>query len=102
MATKSIITADLSICYLCQKWWGFDTPATEVHHCMHGWANRKLADKYGLVVGLCSRHHNDQSSGMAAHFNADVDEELKRDAQTAFEKRHGHDRWMELFGTNWR
>ncbi len=88
----SIITDDLETCFICKG------RATEVHHVMHGWANRKIADKYGLTVGLCHRCHNEGPNGV--HFNNKTDEWLKRIGQRAFEKEHGHKLWMELFGRN--
>ena len=90
---KSIITDDLDICYLCKG------RATEVHHCMHGWGNRKAADKYGLTVGLCHRCHNEPPNG--AHFNDKTDAYLKRQAQRAFEAKYSHEKWMEVFGRNY-
>lgn len=33
------------------------SPYVEIHHCLHGTANRKKADKYNLVIPLCHEHH---------------------------------------------
>lgn len=46
-------------CYLCDLFLGIDTPAPirEEHHVMHGTANRRLAEHYGLKVYLCPYHH---------------------------------------------
>lgn len=46
-------------CYLCNLLLGIDTPAAcrEEHHVMHGTANRKLSEHYGLKVYLCPYHH---------------------------------------------
>ena len=68
----------------------------DLHHCMTGVANRKLADKWGLTVWL--RHD--------IHMNLhDRDKELeirlKQDAQRAFEKLYGHDKWMSIFRKNY-
>ena len=64
-------------CYICGQY------ATETHHCIHGTANRKLADKDGLTVRLCSRCHRN------LHDHGTLDRELQRLAQV---------RWMEYFG----
>lgn len=63
-------------CYICGQW------ATDTHHCLHGTANRKLADKDGLTVRLCHRCH------MALHDKGNFDKELQRIAQA---------RWMEYY-----
>lgn len=63
-------------CYICGQW------ATETHHCIHGTANRKLADKDGLTVRLCSTCHQN------LHDKGNFDRELQRLAQV---------RWMEYY-----
>ena len=47
---KSIIVDDMEHCKLC------GSPYVEIHHCLHGTANRKKADKYNLVIPLCHDH----------------------------------------------
>lgn len=84
--SKSILQTEKK-CYVTGAEYNLD-----LHHCMTGIANRKLADKWGLVVWL--RHD--------IHMNLhDRDKELeirlKQDAQRAFEKLYGHDKWMSLF-----
>lgn len=39
-------------CYFCGKPYGL-----ELHHALHGTANRKLADEDGLTAWLCKLHH---------------------------------------------
>lgn len=75
---KSIIQDELNqeCCYLCGQW------ATDRHHCIHGNANRKLADKDGLTVMLCHTCH------MNLHDKGNFDKELQRIAQT---------KWMEHY-----
>lgn len=53
---KSIITDD-DLCFIHRKYLKMDVPGTEEHHCIHGFANRKLADKDGLTVMLCHTCH---------------------------------------------
>lgn len=75
---KSIIHVDnTDCCFLCGQY------ATETHHCIHGTANRKLADQDGLTVRLCSRCHRN------LHDKGTLDKELQRIAQQ---------KWMEING----
>lgn len=48
---KSIIQKEKE-CYFC-----FRTYGVELHHCLHGTANRKKADEDGLTVYLCRDCH---------------------------------------------
>ena len=68
----------------------------DCHHCFAGTANRKIADKYGLWVWLRHDIHADLHDR-----NKELDYQLKRDAQKAFEKIYGHDKFMELFRKNY-
>ena len=88
-------------CYLCKRLLGIDTPAAyrEEHHVMHGTANRKLAEHYGLKVYLCSCHH--RTGPDAVHRCQKTDLLLKQDAQKIFEHKYGHAKWMEVFGRNY-
>ena len=68
----------------------------ERHHCLHGTANRKLAEKWGLWVYLrqdihASVHERDK----------DLDRRLEQDAQRAFEEKYSHDLWMKTFRKNY-
>lgn len=65
---KSIIH-DRAGCYICGG------IPTEWHHCLHGTANRKLADKDGLTVMLCHTCH------MNLHDKGTFDKELQKIAQ---------------------
>lgn len=59
---------------------------------MAGVGNRKIADKWGVWVWLRHDIH------MELHDkNKEIDYQLKRDAQRAFEKLYSHEKWMELF-----
>ena len=70
----------------------------EVHHAMHGTANRQLATQYGLVVWLCRDHH---TSSIGVHSDIILDRRIKKDAQRAFENIYGHSRWMQVFRKNY-
>lgn len=79
------------VCFFC----GAPYPL-ERHHCLHGTANRKLADKYGLTVWLCKRHHEE------VHRNADTDLILKQRAQIAFEHQYGdRNDFLRVFGRSY-
>ena len=90
---KSIITKDMSHCYICHT-----TQNLETHHCLHG-ANRKKADKYGLVVKLCRMCHT--GSKYSVHQNKAVDLRLQKLAQEKFEAIYGHKKFMEEFHKNY-
>lgn len=70
----------------------------ERHHVMHGTANRKLAEKYGLWIWLCPNHHRGK---MSPHHDANIDFAFKKAAQKAFEEIYSHEEWMEVFGRNY-
>ena len=102
---KSIMQKDKE-CYLCRKqaeregcFGLFPTAGLECHHIMHGTANRKMSERYGLKVWLCVRHHREGSE--AVHSNRELDLELIRDAQRKFEELHSHDEWMSTFMKNY-
>ncbi len=88
-------------CYLCKRLLGIDTPAAcrEEHHAMHGTANRKLAEHYGLKIYLCPYHH--RTGPEAVHTSSQTDLILKQAAQRAFEKKYSHEKWMQVFGKNY-
>ena len=90
---KSIIYNEKR-CYLCGS-----TLNLERHHCIHGTAGRKLADKYGLWVWLCPFHHRDNRHGV--HGDASLDLWFKQLAQNVFEIAYSHEMWMQIFGKNY-
>ena len=93
MASKSIMQHGDPRCYFCGARIGL-----ERHHVMAG-PNRKLSEKYGLWVYCCNRHHTDPKEGV--QYNRDMNQGLKRLAQIAFEARHSHNEWMDLFRKNY-
>lgn len=70
----------------------------ELHHVMSGTANRKLSEQNGLTVWLCREHHTGDSG---VHKNREKADALKGLAQIAFEARHSHDEWMQIFRKNY-
>lgn len=89
---KSIIQSD-GRCYLCGRQTGL-----EQHHVLAGVANRRLSERYGLWVWLCRKCHTGKDG---AQYDREKGLALKRDAQEAFEKEHGHAMWMEVFRKNY-
>lgn len=90
MERKSIMTSRLDICYLCGN-----TREIEIHHAIHGTANRQLSEKYDLVIGLCHGCHcqlHDSDVGM--------DNYVKAQAQRCFEIEHPHLSFRQIFGKN--
>jgi hypothetical protein len=90
---KSIIQPERA-CYITGTTYGLD-----LHHCIHG-SNRRKADKLGLTVWLRHDIH------MALHAKQKpferLDEELKKVAQRAYEKKIGtREDFLREFGRNY-
>ena len=88
--SKSILQKEKK-CYISGAEYNLD-----LHHIYAGIANRKISDKWGLVVWLRHDIHMDLHDR-----NKNLDYQLKRDAQKAFEKLYGHEKFMELFKKNY-
>ena len=92
MGSKSIMQKGDQRCFLCGRVIGL-----ERHHVMTG-PNRVWAERYGLWLWLCHEHHTGKDG---AQYNRELADSLKRMAQIAFEARHSHDEWMEVFRKNY-
>jgi hypothetical protein len=90
---KSIMQMDQEICFICKG------RATEEHHAIHGTANRKLSEKYGLKVYLCPYCH--RVGKQAVHKNAETDERVKREAQKSFTEQYPDLDFLKIFGRNY-
>lgn len=86
---KSIIQTNRE-CWFC----GTETNL-ECHHCIHGTSNRKNAEKYGLKIFLCQRHHSE------VHMDRKLDLVLITLAQRKFEETHTRDEFRAIFGKSW-
>lgn len=93
-------------CYLCRKrlneagrYDRLTSSNLEEHHIMHGTANRRISERYGLKVWLCWNHH--RTSKEAVHMNREVDLEVIRDGQKRFEQLYSHEEWMNAFMKNY-
>lgn len=90
---KSILQHE-KVCFLCGARVGL-----EEHHVFSG-PCRKWSEKYGLKVYLCGiKCHREGPN--SAHRNMEVSDSLKRLAQIAFEARHTHEEFMQIFGKNY-
>ena len=89
---KSIMQQDKQ-CYICGS-----TRNLELHHIIHGTANRKKAEELGLWLWLCPEHHRGKDS---PHFDANIDRWFKGLAQQRFEKTHSREEWMKAAGRNY-
>ena len=81
MLNKSIMVDDKEHCIFCFN------PCVEEHHIFFGTSNRDKAEKYGLTIPLCNKHHT--GSGNSPHKNRIIDLALKCWAQTVFETKIG-------------
>lgn len=89
---KSIVQKERE-CLICG-----DTYHLELHHIIYGTANRKLSDKYGLTCYLCKYHHTGRAG---IHFNKEMDDKVKRFAQTKFEEVYKDKDFREIFGKSY-
>lgn len=87
---KSILQENKQ-CFICSS-----TQNLELHHCVHGTANRKIADREGLTVFLCHSCH-----AKVHDSDREMDLELIQYAQTIFEQSHTRDEWRQAFNKSW-
>lgn len=80
-------------CYLCGRQYGL-----QKHHVMSGTANRRLSERYGLVLNLCAQCHIGDGG---AQYERQLNLRLRQEAQEAFEKIYSHDLWMDIFKKNY-
>lgn len=88
-------------CYLCMKLHDdYSRKITLQEHHVIGGPYRKLSERYGLKVYLCFQHHTYDGGPEAVHRNTEINRELKKDAQRAFEKTYPNLVFMQIFGKN--
>lgn len=94
--SKSIIQEDKTYCFIHSKYFHCYIPAVHEHHCIHGIANRKLADKDGLTVFLCMSCHS------LLHDKKRFDLELKQLAEQVWLEHYNKtiEDWIERYGKN--
>lgn len=103
----TIMPTDNNTCYLCGCW--LKNGWRHFHHCIHGTANRAVADKEGLGVYLCPDCH--KYGKHAVHNDKGVDLMLEKDAQEVWETKYIKDTkatkdearaaWIEKFGKSY-
>lgn len=89
---KSILQKEKE-CFFCHS-----TQNLELHHCIHGVANRKIADREKLVVYLCREHH---TGNHGVHHNRELDLQLIRLAQSKYEETHTREEFRQIFGKSY-
>lgn len=92
---KSIMQTDKECC-ICGT-----TQNLHEHHVIHGTANRKMSEKYGLKVWLCQEHHTGENG---VHNNAYLDDELKKQAEIKwllYDDTRSIKEFREIFGKNY-
>lgn len=103
-AEKSIMhNREDGTCYLCMKLENNYAKYTylEGHHVIYGRGHRILSDRFGLIIYLCYRHHNDEHSPVAVHFNSTIRQMTCIEAQTAFMKHYPDKSFTDIFGLNY-
>ena len=95
MPTKSIFY-NKEQCYFCGVKTGLCT-----HHVYFGNANRNISEKHGFKVRLCAFHHNLGGNGECVHRCREMDLELKRACQEAYEEDHSREEFIKLIGKSY-
>ena len=85
----SIIQDDMSICFFCGG------QAQSIHELIGG-MNRQTSIKYGLCVGACLRCHR------ILEDNEKIKQKYQVLGQDTFEKKYGHELFMQEFKMNYR
>ena len=96
---KSIMQPNKEHCYLCGRNASADYYGLDEHHCLHGTANRKLSEKYGLKVYLC----HDRCHLNGVHKSAEIDKKLKAEAQRIAMEHYGWsvEEFIKIFGKSY-
>lgn len=91
---KSIIS-NKKVCFVCGN------PQVEEHHIFFGNPRRKISEKYGLKVWLCTQHHRG-TNGVHGKQGHELDLKLKQIAQEKYERKHTREDFIKLMGKNYR
>lgn len=73
------IIQDERVCFICGS-----VRDLERHHCIHGTANRRLAEEDGLTVWLCHECHTN------LHDKGEFDKALQSIAMNAWVRKYGN------------
>ena len=93
--SKSIMQPDVKECYITGAKDGLHK-----HHIFFGTGRRKSSEIWGCWVWLRADWHNLSNYGV--HFNKDLDRKLKHECQCKFEELYSHEKFMEVFGKNYK
>lgn len=77
-------------CYHCKC-----RPVTAPHEPLMGNKYRKLSINHNLVIGVCDECHR------LLHSDDKLNTVYKQEMQRIFEREHGHEEWMRVFGRNY-
>lgn len=88
---ESKFTKDLEHCFVCGR------PYPHIHHMMNG-ANKKKAEKYGLILPLCLNHH---TGAEGVHSKPEKMLACRQMAQRKFEEEHTREEWLSEFGKSY-
>lgn len=91
----SVLQGKEKRCYITGR-----TDGLHKHHVFYGTSNRAVSDKYGFWVWLIPELHNMSSEGIH-NGNIELDLELKRDCQRAFEEDHTRSEFIRLIGKSY-
>lgn len=91
---KSILQ-DKKECWYCKTTYNLN-----LHHIFYGNANRKISDKNGFVVYLCTYHHTG-TYGVHGKKGNDRNIELKQICQKKYEENHTRDEFRQLIGRSY-
>lgn len=92
----SILTDDLTKCIECGM------PRTDLHEIFYGVRNREKSKLYGLVIPLCTYHHNTNLK-TSIHNDILLNNKWKKLAQETFMKNYNltEKDFIKLFGRNY-
>lgn len=92
----SVLQGGEKECYITGR-----TDRLHKHHIYFGTGNRAISDKYGFWVWLIPELHNMSDEGIH-NGNIDLDLELKRECQKAYEADgHTRDEFIRLIGKSY-
>lgn len=72
----------------------------EKHHVFFGTGQRKISEKHGFKVDLCSKHHRGQPEGIHGG-NRELDLKLKCMWQRKFEETRSREEFIKLIGRSY-
>lgn len=90
--TESILQTE-KVCYITGDDWNLH------RHHVYGGIRRRASEEWGCWVWLRGDWHNLADYGV--HNDREFDARLKADCQREFERLHGHDCFMAVFGKNY-